>query len=178
MRTNKSALKKLALAVTVPGVAFGTLAGVVAAPALASTPTPPVYERIAGYSNGLSDSIHVQVTGGFFDNGTVSVNLESGSTVNVNLGQGTQTLHLTPTNVTGKINQATCSGNIRATADLYVSGGTGAYFGLTGDGTATLTGNIGVPRVHGGCLTITPSNFDKLSVHLNVVATAELSPEL
>ena len=73
MGISRKAVKKLALAVAVPGITLGSLAGFAAAPAGASTAQPHApnfrYERISGYSNGLMNSLPVQVTGSFFDNG-------------------------------------------------------------------------------------------------------------
>ena len=149
-------IKKLALAVAVPGMTAGALAGFAAAPAMASTAQPhahyPIYERVSGFSNTLANSMHVQVTGGFFDNGTASLNLNGGFGATVSLTGGTQTIALTPISITGNLHPNTCTGTVRINATLEVTGGTGEYAGLTGPGTATLTGNVSVPRqFNGGC---------------------------
>jgi hypothetical protein len=175
----KKAIRRLALAVAVPGMTAGALAGFAAAPALASTAQPhahhQVYERIAGYSNTLANSVNVQVTGGFFDNGTASLNLNSGFGATVSLTQGTQTLALQPTSITSKLHPGTCSGTIRINADLEVTGGTGAYAGFTGPGTATLSGNVSVPRQFNGGCNLSINNLMSVGVHLDLVATATLS---
>jgi len=179
MGIQKKAIRRLALAVAVPGMTAGALAGFAAAPAMASTAQPqaryPVYERISGFSNTLANSVNVQVTGGFFDNGTASLNLNDGPSATVSLSQGTQTIALDPTSVTTKLHPGTCSGTIRIIADLEVTGGTGAYADLTGPGTATLTGNISVPRQFNGGCKLNMDNLMSVGVHLNLVATASLS---
>lgn len=180
MKIQKKVLSRLALAVAVPGMTAGALAGFAAAPAMASTAQPhahhQVFERVGGFSNTLANSMNVQVTGGFFDNGTASLNFGSGLTVNLALSQGTQTLALWPTGFTFNLHQSTCSGTVRVTADVYVTNGTGAYAGLTGSGTATLSGNISVPHQFGGGCDLNIPNPMALAAHLNLVATATLSP--
>jgi hypothetical protein len=175
-------IKKLALAVAVPGMTAGALAGFAAAPAMASTAQPhahyPIYERVSGFSNTLANSMHVQVTGGFFDNGTASLGFGGGLDVNLALSQGTQTIELFvgPQDVTFNLHPATCSGTIRVNADSEVIGGTGAYADLTGYGTTTLTGNIAVPHQFGGGCDTNISNPMSLATHINLTATASLSP--
>jgi hypothetical protein len=92
----------------------GALAGFAAAPATASTAQPhahhPVYERLSGFSNTAVNSINVQTTGGFFDNGTASLHLNGGLTATVSLSQGKQYMHLTPTSITSNLHPGTCSG--------------------------------------------------------------------
>jgi hypothetical protein len=180
MKIQKKVLRRLALAVAVPGMTAGALAGFAAAPAMASPAQPhahTIYERIGGFSNTLANSMNVQVTGGFFDHGTASLNFGGGLNVNVDLGQGTQTLalSLSPSDVTFNLHPATCSGTIRVNAPMEVTNGTGAYAGLTGYGTATLTGNISVPHQFNGGCNVNISNPMSLAVHLNLVATASLS---
>jgi hypothetical protein len=179
MGIQKKAFRRLALAIAVPGMAAGALAGFAAAPAMASTAQPaahyPVYERISGFSNDATSAMNVQVTGGFFDSGSVNLNLISGLAATVSLSQGTQNVTLTPTSITTNIASNSCAGTISVTAALNVNGGTGAYAGLVGTGTATLTGNITVPRVFNGGCNLNVSNLMSLGVHLNLVATAELT---
>ena len=171
-------LKRLALAVAVPGVTAGALAGFAAAPAMASTAQPhahaPVYERISGFSNSLSSTMNVQVTGGYFDNGSVSLGL-LGGLATVSLTQGTQTVYLLPGGFTYNLHPGTCTGTIRVNAGLYILGGTGAYSGVTGTGSATLTGNISVPRQFNGGCNLNLGNPMSLAAHLNLVASATLS---
>jgi hypothetical protein len=178
MRIHKRAMKRLALALAVPGMAAGALAGFAAAPALASTAQqsarPPAFERISGFSNDLSSSMNVQVTGGYFDNGSVSLGL-LGGLATVSLTQGTQTVYLLPGGFTYNLHPGTCSGTIKLTAGLYILGGTGAYSGVTGTGSATLTGDISVPRQFNGGCNLNIANPMSLAAHLNLVATATLS---
>jgi hypothetical protein len=182
MGIQKKALRRLALAVAVPGMTAGALAGFAAAPAMASTDQPhahyPVYERVSGFSNTLANSINVQVTGGFFDHGTASLGFNGGLTTTVSLSQGTQTMALlvNPSDITFNLHPGTCSGTVRLNAPLEVTSGTGAYAGLTGPGTATLTGNISVPRQFNGGCNLNIANPMSLAVHLSLVATASLSP--
>jgi hypothetical protein len=182
MGIQNKVIRRLALAVAVPGMTAGALAGFAAAPAMASTAQPhahyPIYERVNGFSNTLANSMNVQVTGGFFDNGTASLGFNGGLNVNVSLGQGTQTiaLLLSPSDVTFNLHPATCSGTIRVNAPIDVTSGTGAYAGLTGYGTATLTGSIAVPHRFGGGCNTNISDPMSLATHLSLVATASLSP--
>jgi hypothetical protein len=175
-------IKRLALAVAVPGMTAGALAGFAATPAMASTAQsharPPVYERISGFSNTLTNSMNVQVTGGFFDNGTASLSFGGGLNVNVSLGDGTQTIALlvSPSDVSFNLHQATCSGTIRVNAPMEIVNGTGAYADIYGYGTATLTGSIAVPHQFGGGCNTNISNPMSLATHLNLVASATLSP--
>jgi hypothetical protein len=182
MRIQNKVIRRLALAVAVPGMTAGALAGFAAAPALASTAQPhahyPIYERVSGFSNTLANSMNVQVTGGFFDNGTASLGFSGGLDVNLSLGQGTQTIELlaSPSDFTFNLHPATCSGTIRVNAPIDVISGTDAYAGLTGYGTATLTGSIAVPHQFGGGCNTNISDPMQLATHLNLVATASLSP--
>lgn len=57
--------KKLAMAIAVPGMAVGTLAGVAAAPAMAATAHPrgsPI-ETISGWGSGPGGTVNVQASG-------------------------------------------------------------------------------------------------------------------
>jgi len=177
----KKALRRLALAVAVPGMTAGALAGFAAAPAMASTAQPhahfPVYERLSGFSNTLANSMNVQATGGFFDNGTANLGFGVGLTATVSLSKGTQTIAVLadPSDISFNLHESTCSGTIRLNAPLEVTSGTGAYAGLTGPGTVTLTGNISVPRQFNGGCNLDIANPMSLAVHLSLVATASLS---
>src|ERR1700753_1305770 len=89
MGNKRNAWKKLAMAVAVPGVAVGTLAGVAAGPPMAATAHPhgsPI-ETISGGSSGSSGTVNVQASGVFHDWGYVNLNSNSPFT-EVHLGHG------------------------------------------------------------------------------------------
>ena len=175
MGTKKNAFRKLALAVAVPGVAFGTLAGV-AAPAMGGTAQTVAssYERISGFSNGSGTSVGVQVTGAFNDNG--SLDLSSGTFTILNLSRGTQYVYEYGGSTTTTTHASTCSETLRTTIDLYFYGGTGAYSGLYGTGTATVTQTGSVPRVGGVCQTA--SGLIANTIHTTLVATGQVSNDV
>src|ERR1700754_2664263 len=119
--TRKTA-RKLALAVAVPGVTIGTLAGL-AGPAMGGTAqshAPVRYERISGYSNGLMNSLPVQVTGGFFDAGTLRSNGPGPSSFTLYLGQGRQYLSLSFVPTQPHVNPATCRVTYHINTGLHI----------------------------------------------------------
>ena len=174
MGITRKSVKKLALAVAVPGVTLGAMAGFAAAPAMASTAQPHApsfrYERISGFGNGFMSSLRVQVTGGFFDSGTLH---SYGPSLTLSLGQGSQYLSLWFVPTTPHVNQATCRVTYHVDARMYVNGGTGQYFGYHGYGSASITETGAVPRVNGHCSS--PFNIIPSTAHTTFVASAELS---
>ena len=174
MRITRKSVRKMALAVAVPGVTLGAMAGFAAAPAMASTAQPhapySVYERVSGFSNGLMNSLPVQVTGGFFDNGRLHT---SGlNFITLNLGDGNQ--YMTYGFVPGvpTVNQATCRVTYKLNTSLHVLGGTGQYYGYHGYGTLSVTETGAVPRVNGHCTS--GYNVIPSTAHTSLVPAAEL----
>ncbi|HYY18900.1 MAG TPA: hypothetical protein VE864_08670, partial [Streptosporangiaceae bacterium] len=167
------AVKKLALAVAVPSMTLGTLAGFAAAPAMASTAQshgPGVrYERISGFSNGLMNSLPVQVTGGFFDSGTLH---SAGPYLALTLGQGSQYMALGSVSALPHVNPATCRVTYHINTSLHIYGGTGQYAGFHGYGSASITETGAVPRVNGHCSSA--FNVIPSTAHTTFVASAEV----
>ena len=128
------------------------------------------YERISGFGNGFMSSLRVQVTGGFFDSGTLH---SYGPSLTLSLGQGSQYLSLWFVPTTPHVNQATCRVTYHVDARMYVNGGTGQYFGYHGYGSASITETGAVPRVNGHCSS--PFNIIPSTAHTTFVASAELS---
>jgi hypothetical protein len=174
MGITRKTVRKLALAVAVPGVTIGTLAGFAAAPAMAGTTqshAPGVrYERISGYSNGLMSSLPVQVTGGFFDNGTLHSNGPSNFTLY--LGHGLQFGSLGFVPFQPHLNPATCRVTYHVNTSIHIYGGFGQYYGYHGYGSASITETGAVPRINGHC----SSSFNIIpsTAHTTFVASAEV----
>ena len=175
MGTKKNAFRKLALAVAVPGVAFGTLAAV-AAPAMAGTAQTVTssYERVSGFSNGAGTTMSVQVTGAFNDNG--SADLSNSAFIILNLSRGVQYAYEYGASTTTTTHAADCSETLRTTASLLFYSGTGPYADLDGPGTATITRTGSVPRVDGVCQTA--SGLIPNTVHTTLVATGQVTDGL
>ena len=175
MGITRKSVQKLALAVAVPGVTLGAMAGFAAAPAMASTAQPHApsfrYERISGYSNGLMNSLPVSVTGGFFDSGTLHATGPNFFTLY--LGQGRQYLALGFVPTTPHVNPATCRVTYHVNTGMVIFGGTGQYTGFHGYGSASITETGAVPRVNGHCSSA--FNVIPSTAHTTFVASAELS---
>ncbi len=175
MGITRKTVRKLALAVAVPGVTIGTLAGFAVAPAMAGTAqshAPVRYERISGYSNGLMNSLPVQVTGGFFDHGTLRSTGPGPSNFTLYLGQGRQYLSLGFVPTQPHVNPATCRVTYHINTGMYIYGGTGQYYGYHGYGSASITETGAVPRVNGHCSSA--FNVIPSTAHTTFVATAEV----
>src|ERR1700753_3042493 len=175
MGIRRKAVKKLVLAVAVPGMTLGTLDGFAAAPAGASTAQPHApslrYERISGYSNGLMNYLPVQVTGSFSDHG--ALHSTSANAITVNLTKGRQYLYFASEPTVSHVNSATCQVTLRGDTEIFVDGGTGQYADFYRYGTATITETGALPRVNGHCST--SSSVIPSTAHTTFVATAEVS---
>ncbi len=151
MGSKRNAWKKLAMAVAVPGVAVGTLAGFAAAPAMAGTnyPHPAQFETIRGYGQGPGGIVNVQAAGAFYDYGWLNLNSGSNST-EVHLSQGSlYTVEDQGSNRT-RIQPFSCSVTSQTTVDYWILGGSGRYRHVSGQGTATITTSGVLPRKHHG----------------------------
>jgi len=147
MGNKRNAWKKLAMAVAVPGVAVGTLAGVAAGPAMAATAHPhgsPI-ETISGGSSGSSGTVNVQASGVFHDWGYVNLNSNSPFT-EVHLGHGSLWTVHNQGHTHTSVDPWSCAATSRTTVDYNITGGTGRYWHISGHGTATITVSGVLPR--------------------------------
>ena len=153
MGSNRSTWKKLAMAIAVPGVALGTLAGAAAAPAMAGTSHPhghPI-ETIRGSGNGNSGNVNVQASGAFFDWGHLNLNSTSRFT-EVHLTRGSLFTVHGKESTTTRIGRSSCFVTSETTTNYQIYGGTGRYRHISGSGTASITVTGVLPRLrHGRC---------------------------
>jgi hypothetical protein len=175
MRIKRNSVKRLAMAVAVPGMALGTLAGFAASPALAGTAhphQPAQYERISGFGNGGFGEVSVQANGAFTDFGYLNVN--SGQYTTVHLSRGDLYVYEGYGYTTSNVRPETCAVTYRTNTEFIVYAGSGRYYGVHGYGSATITETGALPRKQNGqCNT----NADPISntVHNRVVADTELT---
>jgi hypothetical protein len=153
MGSNRKIWKKLAMAIAVPGVAMGTLAGVAAAPAMAGTAHPhghPI-ETIRGSGNGNSGNVNVRAAGAFSDRGHLNLNSTSGFT-EVYLSRGSLFTVHGKGSTTTSIRRSSCFVTSQTTTNYRIYGGTGRYRHISGSGTASITVTGVLPRLrHGRC---------------------------
>ena len=151
MGSNRNTWKKLAMAIAVPGIAMGTLAGVAAAPAMAGTAHPQGHpiETISGSGNGNSGNVNVQASGVFSDRGHLNVNSPSRYT-NVYLNRGTLFTVHGKGSTTTHIRRSSCFVTSETTTKYQIYGGTGRYRHISGSGTASITVTGVLPRTRSG----------------------------
>jgi hypothetical protein len=174
MRTKRNVVKKLAMAVAIPGVTLGALAGFAAAPAMAGTAQPnPMaqYESFHGFGNGSLGNVAVLASGAFFDSGFLNVN--SGPYTTVHLNRGNLFTYDSHGNTTSSVRRGSCAVTYRTTTVFTVLGGTGRYFGVHVLGAATITETGILPRrMNGRCNTNAAAI--PFTVHTTLAANAGL----
>jgi len=141
------------MAVAVPGVAIGALAGFGAAPAMAGMATshrPPLQnEEFHGSVAGESSLIPIWASGVFSDSGVIDLNgqnlgyhvrLHDGSLL-VSESNGVPSSHLAP---------ESCTMEYTETFNYLVKGGTGRYRHALGSGSARARTTMVLRRLHNG----------------------------
>lgn len=128
MGTTGRAWRKLAMAVAVPGVALGTLAGF-SAPAMAGAAkhqSPPFgTETFHGYGAGFGGNLPIYASGLFSDNG--HINLSGGPNYTVHLHFGSLYVHTFHHHFSSHVASQSCNATFTDTYDYHVYGGTGRY---------------------------------------------------
>jgi len=146
MGSKRNSWKKLAMAIAVPGVAVGTLAGFAAAPAMASTTRPgPAIKTIQGYGNGPSGNLHVWASGAFFDHGSLNVN-SPGPFDQVHLSHGSLFVQHSQGWTQTHVNPWSCVTTSTNHSQYQIVGGSGQYQHVWGYGDATITFTGQLPR--------------------------------
>jgi hypothetical protein len=147
MGNKRNTWKKLAMAIAVPGVAVGTLAGVAAGPAMASTAHPhgPSIETIHGSGNGPSGNVNVWASGAFVDHGHLNVN-SSGPFTEVHLSRGSLFVKHNQGWTQTHVNPWSCVVTSTNHSQYQIVGGSGHYRHISGHGDATITFTGVLPR--------------------------------
>jgi hypothetical protein len=124
------AWRKLAMAVAVPGVALGTLAGF-SAPAMAGTAKhqAPSYgiEAFHAYGAGFGGNLPIYASGLFSDSGHIYLNT-SGPNYTVYLHHGSLYVHTYDHHYSSHVAWQSCNATFTDTYEYYVLGGTGRYY--------------------------------------------------
>jgi hypothetical protein len=162
MRSNRL-VRRLPSATTALAAVAATCALGAAAAGAASTPPAGGSFRVFGTSSGLGGGGKVVLTGAIGDRGTTrSVNKAgkpsaNGNYVKLSLTQGTILVNATTLNAaanrafgTVKVNSATCSTSVVASATLPLVSGTGHYAGIGGAVRITISVGFILPRYTSG----------------------------
>jgi len=148
------AWRRLAMAVTVPGIALGTLAGFTAAPAMASVAqpnTPVPIETFHAYGTGLPNGdVPMYARGVFSDYGYISL-AGLGSHYTMYLHQGDITVHTAGPSSTPTVAPQSCNVSYTQNFTYDITSGTGSYSSLHGFGHGRLRVSEVVYRHNGTC---------------------------
>lgn len=148
------AWRRLALAVAVPGIALGTLAGFTAAPAMASVAqpnTPGPIETFHAYGTGLPNGdVPMYAHGAFSDYGYISL-AGLGSNYTMYLHQGDIYVHTAGPSSTPTVAPQSCNVSYTQHFTYGITGGTGNYSNLDGFGYGRLRVSAVVYRHNGTC---------------------------
>lgn len=148
------AWRKLAMAVAVPGIALGTLAGFTAAPAMASVAQPnmPVpIETFHAYGTGLPNGdVPIYAHGAFSDHGYISLG-NLGSNYTMYLHQGDIYVHTWGPSSTPAVAPQSCNVSYTQNFGYHIYNGSGSYSSLHGWGHGRLRISAVVYRHNGTC---------------------------
>jgi hypothetical protein len=152
MGSKRNSWKKLAMAVAVPGIAVGTLAGVAAGPAMAGTTHPhpaPWIETFHGDGNGPSGNVNIWASGAFNDHGHLNVN-SSGPFTTVHLSRGSLYVKHNQGWTQTHVNPNSCWVTSTNHSQYQIVGGSGHYQHISGHGDATIGFSGVLPRKKNG----------------------------
>jgi hypothetical protein len=146
--------RKLAMAIAVPGVALGTLAGFGVAPAMASTAQAAHHkefkqEVIVGATGDPSGVVPVSAYGAFRDHGWIDLNGPNAGVTAIKFKHGDFRVYHDAGTAKNYFNKKTCYVATTIVSDYWVVGGTGRYKGAEGWGKAHIRFSGVLPREHG-----------------------------
>ena len=134
-----TAWRKLAMKVTVPGVAIGALAGFGTAPATAgvtiSHKPPPQNESFRGIVRGVSGFVPIWASGVVSDNGYIDLTAPNPGDY-VHLHHGSLGVSHSGDRTKSHVDQRSCTAVYTDNSDYTIDGGTGLYRHASGHGTA------------------------------------------